>query len=161
MFPAIDKAAFAGNHSGEVIFVKAKNIMSKTVMTVASDDPVEKAAQLMKQHGIGSVPVCDRGKVVGMVTDRDIVLRSTAAGQDSNQKVKDVMSPNPVVGDPEMDVHEVAKIMSEKQIRRLPIVENDNLVGVVSLGDLSVKPTLQDNAGEALKDISQPGGVQM
>ena len=68
------------------------------------------------------------------------------------------MSPNPVVGDPEMDVHEVAKVMSEKQIRRMPIVDHNNLVGVVSLGDISVEPVLQDNAGEALKNISQPGG---
>lgn len=142
--------------------MKAENIMSKEVTSVNPDDSIEKAAQLMKQHDIGSIPVCDREKVVGIVTDRDIVLKSTAAGQNSNQqKVKDVMSSNPVVGSPEMDVHEVAKIMSEKQIRRLPIVDHNNLVGVVALGDISVEPDLQDNAGEALKNISQSGGVQM
>ena len=71
------------------------------------------------------------------------------------------MSQNPVVGSPEMDVQEVAKLMSEKQIRRVPIVENNSLVGVVALGDISVQPALQDNAGEALKNISQSGAAQM
>lgn len=158
----IDKSIFGGKYIGEVIFVKAKNIMSKEITTVNPEDSIEKAAQLMKQHDIGSIPVCDKEKVVGIVTDRDIVLKSTAAGQNSSQqKVKDIMSSNPVVGSPEMDVHEVAKIMSDKQIRRLPIIENNNLVGVVALGDISVEPTLQDNAGKALKDISQSNGFQM
>lgn len=139
--------------------MKAKNIMSKQITSLNPDDSIEKAAQLMKQCDIGSIPVCDREKVIGIVTDRDIVLRSTAEGRDGKQqKVKDIMSPNLVVGSPEMDVHEVAKIMSEKQIRRLPIVDNNNLIGVVALGDISVEPTLQDNAGEALKNISQTGG---
>ena len=143
----------------EVNRMKVRNIMSKDVLSLSPEDSIEKAAQLMKQRGIGSLPICEGEKVVGIVTDRDIVLRATAKGQGSNQqKVKDIMSPNPVVGDPEMDVHEVAKVMSEKQIRRMPIVDHNNLVGVVSLGDISVEPVLQDNAGEALKNISQPGG---
>lgn len=142
--------------------MKAKNIMSKEIAAVNPEDSIEKAAQLMKQHGIGSVPVCDREKVVGIVTDRDIVLRSTAAGGNSNQqKVRDIMSSNPAVGDPEMDVQEVAKIMSEKQIRRLPIVDHNDLVGIVALGDISVEPALKNNAGEALNDISQSNGAQM
>lgn len=140
--------------------MKVKNIMSRDVACLSPEDTVEKAAQLMDQRGIGSLPVWDQGKVVGMVTDRDIVLRSTAKGQSADQKkVRDVMSTNPVTGSPEMDVDEAAKIMSEKQIRRLPIVDHDNLVGVVALGDISVEPSLQDNAGKALKNISKPGGT--
>ena len=92
-----------------------------------------------------------------MVTDRDITLRSVAAGQDSKQqKISDIMTSNPAIGNPQMDVHEAATMMSQKQIRRLPIVENNNLVGIVSLGDISVEPSLQDNAEEALKNISEP-----
>ena len=142
--------------------MKVKDIMSKDIASLNSEDSVEKAAQLMKQYDVGSVPVCDRQEVVGIVTDRDIALRSTAVGQDSKQqKVREIMSSNPVVGSPEMDVHDAARIMSEQQIRRLPIVENKSLVGVVALGDISVEPTLQDNAEEALKNISQPSGSQM
>ena len=145
-----------------VIALKVKEIMSKEIASLNSEDSVQRAAQLMKQYDVGSLPVCCQGKIAGILTDRDIALRSIAEGQDSKQqKVKDIMSPDPAVGDPEMDVHDAARLMSQKQIRRLPIVENNSLVGVVALGDISVEPALQDNAGEALKNISQPGGAQM
>ena len=141
--------------------MKVKDIMSKDIASLNSDDSIERAAQLMKQYDVGSIPVCSQEKVIGIVTDRDIALRSTAEGQSTTQqKVSEIMSSNPVVGSPEMDVHDAAKIMSEKQIRRLPIVENNSLVGIVALGDISIEPTLQDNAEEALKNISQPGGSQ-
>ena len=131
--------------------------MSKDIISISSDDPVERAAQMMKQHDIGSIPVCSQNKLIGMVTDRDITLRSVAAGQDSKQqKISDIMTSNPAIGNPQMDVNEAATMMSQKQIRRLPIVENNNLVGIVSLGDISVEPSLQDNAEEALKNISEP-----
>ena len=146
----------------EVILLIVKDIMTKEIASVCSDDSIEKAAQLMKQYDVGSIPVCSQKKVVGIVTDRDIALRSVAPGQDtSQQKVCDIMTSNPVVGNPDMDVHDAARIMSEKQIRRLPIVENNSLVGMVALGDISVEPTLQDNAEQALKNISQPSGMLM
>jgi CBS domain-containing protein len=142
--------------------MKVKDIMTKEIASLNSDDSVERAVQLMKQYDIGSIPVCSQEKVIGIVTDRDIALRSQAEGQSSKpQKIKDIMSSNPVVGSPEMDVHEAAKLMGESQIRRLPIIENNNLVGIVALGDISVEPTLQDNAEEALKNISQPNNSRM
>lgn len=151
-----------GNLYLEVISVKIKEIMSKEVASLSSDDCIERAAQLMKQHDVGSIPVCSQEKVIGIVTDRDIALRSVAEGQNTKQqKVRDIMSSNPVVGSPDMDVHDAARIMSERQIRRLPIVENNNLVGIVALGDISVEPKLKDNAQEALKNISEPAGGQM
>jgi len=140
--------------------MKVKDIMSKEIASVCSEDSVEKAAQLMSQYDVGSIPVCSNEKVIGIVTDRDIALRSTASGQDTKQqKVRDIMSANPVVGSPEMDVHDAARIMSEEQIRRLPIVDHNNLVGIVSLGDISVEPDLQDNAENALNKISQPNST--
>jgi len=146
-----------GNIFLEVNMMLVKDIMSKDIISISSDDPVERAAQMMKQHDIGSIPVCSQNKLIGMVTDRDITLRSVAAGQDSKQqKISDIMTSNPAIGNPQMDVHEAATMMSQKQIRRLPIVENNNLVGIVSLGDISVEPSLQDNAEEALKNISEP-----
>ena len=142
--------------------MKIKEIMSKDVACLNPEDSIEKAAQLMKQYNVGSIPVCSNNMVTGIVTDRDIALRSVASGQDSEQrKVSDIMTPNPIVGNPEMDVHNAAKIMSEEQIRRLPVVENNTLVGIVSLGDISLEPILSDNAQDALKSISQPSSNHM
>lgn len=135
--------------------MKLKEIMSTQIACVSQNDSIEKAAQLMKQYNVGSIPVCSQNNVVGIVTDRDIALRSVASGQ-FNQSIGEIMTKNPVTGTPDMDVHDAARIMGEKQIRRLPVVENNSLVGIVSLGDISVEPRLQDNAEQALKNISQP-----
>jgi len=135
--------------------LKLRDIMSRHVVSLNTTDTVEKAAQLMKDYNIGSIPICSDSSVVGIVTDRDITLRAVASGQ-SNRQLKDIMTPNPVVGTPDMDVHEAVRIMSEKQIRRLPVVENNSLVGMVALGDISLEPKLQDNAEVALKNISMP-----
>ena len=140
--------------------MKVKEIMSSDVACVRINDSVETAAQLMGQHDVGSIPVCDGGQVIGIVTDRDIALRSVATGQ-QNQRVGDIMSQDIATGSPEMDVHDAARIMSQQQIRRLPIVDNGSLVGIVALGDLSVEPVLEDNAGWALKNISKPEGSRM
>lgn len=142
--------------------MKVKEIMSKNVAYVQSDESVERAAQLMKQHNCGSIPVCCSGKMEGIITDRDIALRCIAEGRDTKQeKIKDIMTTTPATGNPEMDVNDAARIMSEKQIRRLPIVENGSLVGIIALGDISVNPSLQNSAEGALKDISQPSSAQM
>ena len=136
--------------------MKIKDIMSKEIVSLNSDASIEKAAQLMKQYDVGSIPVCSNNEVIGIVTDRDITLRSVAKDQGSKlQKVSDIMTSNLVVGDPDMNVHDAAALMSEKQIRRLPIVENKNLVGIVALADISLEPSLQDNAEVTLKNISK------
>ena len=141
--------------------MKVKDIMSTDVVCLSRDDTVEHAAQLMEQNGIGSIPVCDGSTVVGIVTDRDITLRTVASGSGMNQTVGQVMTINPVVAQPETDIHDAARLMSDNQIRRIPIVQQGNLVGIVSLGDISTDPQLQDNAEQALKNISQPGGSHM
>jgi CBS domain-containing protein len=136
--------------------MKLRDIMSRQIASLNTNDSVEKAAQLMKQYNVGSIPICSQDSVVGIVTDRDIALRAVANGQDTDQQIKDIMTANPVVGTPDMDVDEAVRIMSEKQIRRLPVVENNSLVGIVALGDISAEPKLQDNAEIALKNISKP-----
>lgn len=142
--------------------MKAKEIMSKDVACVRADESVERAARLMKQHGCGSVPVCCGGKVEGIVTDRDIALRCIAEGKDAKQeKVGDIMTANPATGSPEMEVDDAARLMSEKQIRRLPIIEDNSVVGILALGDISTEPNQQGSAGSALNSISQPSSVQM
>jgi CBS domain-containing protein len=139
--------------------MQVKDIMSKDIVNLNSEDSIERAAQLMRQFDVGAIPVCDNSKrLVGIITDRDITLNSVASGANaSQQKVCDFMTSNPVTGSPDMDVHDAVRMMSRHQIRRLPIVENNNLVGIVSLGDISQEPTLQDNAEVALKNISEPG----
>lgn len=137
--------------------MKIKDVMTKNVASLHVDDTVIKAAEIMKEQNVGSVPVCDSNRVVGMITDRDIALRIVAAGKNADkQSVRDVMSTNPVIGQPEMDVLDAAKMMGERQIRRLPIIEKNGLVGIVSLGDLALEPSLENEASEALTDISEP-----
>ena len=142
--------------------MKIKDIMTKQVASLTREDSVEKAAELMKEYNVGSIPVCEGDKVIGIITDRDIALRSVAEGENAErQSVGEVMSSNPVVGKPEMDAHDAVRIMSERQIRRLPIVENGSLVGMISLGDLAVDSKLNDNAGAALGEISEPSSPTM
>lgn len=138
--------------------MKVREIMSKDVASLRSDDSIERAAQLMKQYNCGSIPVCTQDKIIGIITDRDIAVRSVASGRDtSEQKVGDVMTNDVVFGSPEMEVTDAARLMSDRQIRRLPIVENNSLIGIVALGDISLEPNYQDSAEDALKNISEPG----
>ncbi|HKL78947.1 MAG TPA: CBS domain-containing protein [Mobilitalea sp.] len=139
--------------------MKVKEIMTKDIACLCSDDSIERAAQLMKQYDVGSIPVCTKDKVIGIVTDRDIAVRSVASGEASGrQRVGDIMSTDLVVASPEMEVQEAAMLMSDRQIRRLPIVENNSLIGIVALGDISLEPAVQSSAEQALKNISEPGG---
>ena len=137
--------------------MRVREIMSKDVASLRSDESVERAAQLMNQYNCGSIPVCTQDKLIGIITDRDIALRSVAPGNDvTQQRVGDIMTKSVVFGSPDMDVRDAARLMSDRQIRRLPIVENNSLVGIVALGDISLEPSYQNNAEDALKNISMP-----
>ncbi|HBL84004.1 MAG: CBS domain-containing protein [Clostridiales bacterium GWF2_38_85] len=129
--------------------------MTKNVVSIEPQETIGKAAQLMREYNIGSLPVCEGQNVVGIITDRDIALRCVAEGK-NNVSVKDVMTSEPITIESEKNIHEAANLMSSRQIRRLPVVENNNLVGMISLGDIAVEPNLTNKAGAALKDISTP-----
>ncbi|KZZ85101.1 MULTISPECIES: CBS domain-containing protein [Bacillaceae] len=133
---------------------KVSSIMSKNVASVTSSQSIQEAAQLMSQHNVGSIPVVENGQMKGIITDRDITLRTTAEGRDSNTKVSDVMTSQVVSGRSDMSYEEASQLMAQNQIRRLPIVENNNLVGMVALGDLSVNQLSNESAGSALSNIS-------
>lgn len=138
--------------------MKVRDIMTKDIASLRSDDTIEHAAQLMKQYNCGSLPVCTQDKLIGIITDRDIAVRSVAAGEDVTcKRVGDVMTNEVVFANPETDVNDAARIMSDRQIRRLPVVENNSLIGIVALGDISLEPVCQDSAEDALKNISKPG----
>jgi len=133
-----------------------RDIMSSDVASVTTQDSVIKAAQIMNTYNIGSVPVTDNGKIVGMLTDRDIVLRSVANGGNlDNIQVQQVMTTNIVTATADMDIHQAANLMASKQIRRLPVVDNDQLIGIVSLGDMAVDNSYINEAGDALSSISK------
>lgn len=132
-----------------------RDIMSTHVNYVTPQDNVFEVARIMKENNIGMVPVVENGMLRGILTDRDIVIRGIAEKNPNSSTVSEIMTQNPVYGTPEMSVDEAAQIMANAQIRRLPVVENNQLVGVVSLGDLAVRDSFQNEAGWALNQISQ------
>lgn len=137
--------------------MKVKDLMSRNAASVSPDTSLEEVARMMKEMNIGSVPVVESGRVVGIVTDRDIIIRELAMGKNPvTTRVGDVMTYGISTASPEMDIHDAAKLMSDKQIRRLPVVDNDRLVGMIAIGDMAVRSKLEDDAGEALSDISKP-----
>jgi CBS domain-containing protein len=140
--------------------MQIRRIMTSNVSTLEPNSTIGDAARIMRDLNVGSVPVCQGRKPVGIVTDRDITIRSIANGGDSNTPVNQVMSSKLVSGSPDMSDREAARIMAEHQIRRLPIVENGELVGMLSLGDLAVRSETDMEAGEALSEISIPSRPQ-
>ena len=118
--------------------MKVKDIMTKDVACVNPESNVVEAAQLMQKHNVGSIPVCDQSGVVGIVTDRDIIVRNIAHGKNpSDTPVRDVMTGQVITASPDMEVDEVTRLMSEKQIRRIPVVENNMIIGMLALGDVA------------------------
>lgn len=134
-----------------------RDIMTTDVTYSNPQDPVMQAAQKMKQLNVGSIPVCDANQnVIGMITDRDICLRCVADNLPNSTPVQQVMSQNVVTASPDMTVDKAAHLMSDRQIRRLPVVENGKMVGIVAIGDLATRHPSAEEAGHALSDISSP-----
>ncbi len=134
-----------------------RDIMTTDVTYSNPQDPVMQAAQKMKQLNVGSIPVCDANQnVIGMITDRDICLRCVADNLPNSTPVQQVMSQNVVTASPDMTVDKAAHLMSDRQIRRLPVVENGKMVGMVAIGDLATRHPSAEEAGHALSDISAP-----
>lgn len=137
--------------------MKVSELMSKGVVSVGPKDSLQAAAQLMKQAGVGSLPVAEEGRLQGIITDRDIVTCSTAEGIDPRQitvsqcETRDVLT----VG-PQDPVEKVANIMKDHQVRRVPVVEDGRVVGMVAMADLAREEELRAKAEEALTEISRP-----
>jgi CBS domain-containing protein len=134
--------------------MKIKEIMTTDVRAVSANDSISEAANIMKQLDVGAVPVLDNHLLVGIITDRDLVLRAVAEGKNSDERVSTIMTKNITTVSPDTDVHKAADLMASQQIRRLPIVENGRLVGIVSIGDMAVEDIFENEAGEALHTIS-------
>ncbi|WP_127584368.1 CBS domain-containing protein [Paenibacillus koleovorans] len=134
---------------------KIRDIMSTDCVTVTLQDNVFEIALKMKQNDIGFIPVVDGDKLIGVVTDRDLVVRGYAEKHSGSTAVKEVMSEGLTTVSPDTSVDEAAKMMASHKIRRLPVVENGKLIGVVAIADLAVREIFVNEAGEALSDISE------
>lgn len=142
--------------------MKVKEIMTSHVTSAIASDTIDDIARKMKELNVGTVPVCDnQNRVVGIVTDRDIVVRGIGDGHQASDRIENVMSKELIAISPESHVHEAARLMAQNQIRRLPVVENGKLVGIVTIGDLAVRNIFSDDAGKALSDISLPSRPMM
>nr|WP_231620311.1 CBS domain-containing protein [Fictibacillus sp. 26RED30] len=129
--------------------------MTRNVDYVTPQDNVYEVAVKMKQDNVGVIPVCENDQIIGVITDRDIVVRGVAEKRPGSTKVSDVMSDNLFTGSADMTVEEATELMADKQVRRLPIVENNKLVGIISLGDLSLAKESDSAAGHTLSQVSE------
>jgi CBS domain-containing protein len=138
--------------------MKVSEVMTRDVQTVRPDQPVKEAASFMLSADAGSIPVVDGERLIGMITDRDIAVRGVAKGYGPDTPVRELMTDEIICVRDDDDVDDIASKMSEAQVRRLPVIDDqERLCGIVSLGDLS-RDASGDAAVEALEGVSEPGG---
>jgi CBS domain-containing protein len=134
---------------------KISDFMTRNVQVVRPDESLQRAAQVMDELNVGSLPVCDRTGLVGMITDRDITVRATAAGLSGDTRVSDIMTDRARWCTSDQTVQEAMEQMADVQIRRLPVLDADHqVVGIVSLGDLATRHS--GHVAAALRRISDP-----
>lgn len=136
--------------------MKLQELMTPNPIWISPETPVSTAARILAKYNIGMLPVCTpQGRLRGLLTDRDIVTRCLAADRDpSRARAETVMTRRIVAGSPTMDAAVAAHLMGREQVRRLPVLENGVLCGVVSLADLARREETEIDASDALGDIS-------
>ncbi len=139
--------------------MQVQQVMTRDAECISPEATLTEAARRMRELDVGALPVCDNDRLVGMVTDRDIAVRSVAEGHDPRvHRVREAMTPQLFSCREDEDVTAVARLMKEKQIRRIPVLNRDKrLVGIVSLGDLAVEVHDEHLVGSTLETISEPG----
>ena len=139
--------------------MKARDLMTPEPAQVTPSDSLQRVSQLMAEHDCGCIPVvtaADQRSLVGVVTDRDITIRAVAAGRDAKTtKVSEIMSADPMTVEPDADVDEAARIMAEAQVRRLPVVKDGQLMGIIVTAQMARREKPAD-LGETIKEISEP-----
>jgi CBS domain-containing protein len=137
--------------------MKIRDVMTTDVESAELDSTIEQIAAMMRDGDVGAIPVLDDGELCGILTDRDIVVRCIAEGNDpSETTVEDILSENLKTVSPNQDTEQAARLMAELQVRRLPVVEKGQLVGMVSIGDLAVKSdTDEGRIGRTLEEVSE------
>ena len=137
---------------------KISEVMSRDVQTVTPDQTAREAAGFMLQADAGAIPVTDGGRLVGMITDRDIAVRGVAEGRGPDTPVRELMSSGMVTAREQDEIEDVAMRMSDEQVRRMPVIDDkERLVGIVSLADVS-RSEMGEAASVALGGITDPGG---
>jgi CBS domain-containing protein len=138
--------------------VRVSEAMTPDVVTVPPEALLIDAARLMRDSDIGPLPVCDKGRILGVLTDRDITVRAVADGKDpQSTQVREVMTPEVVCCLESDDVRQAAEMMQSAQLRRLLVVTRDGrLAGIVSLGDLALQTGDDEMTGETLERVSEP-----
>lgn len=140
--------------------MKIRDCMTQEVKMLRPDNTVQDAAKLMAECDIGVVPINDGERLVGMVTDRDIVVRAVCAGKGPEASLRDVMSPEIMYCFEDDDARQVAQNMADIKVRRLPVMSRDKrLVGIVAIGDLASEEKNAKLVGQAMCGISRPGGA--
>jgi len=134
------------------------DVMTRDLVTCRDTDSLSDAATLMREINVGSLPVLsESGNLIGMITDRDIAVRAVSVGVDPVlSQVADFMTPNPLTIAPDATAEQAAEMMADAQVRRLPVVDGGQLVGIVSLGDLAVDLGEEELLAETLGRISVP-----
>lgn len=133
------------------------DVMTRNVRTLTPKDTVASAAQAMDKLNVGVIPVCEGDKLLGMVTDRDLVVRALAQGLDGNTPLARVMSTDVRTARESDDLDTVLADMASSQIRRLPVLDGaERLVGIISIGDIAVKGQDEEDVGQSLAEISSP-----
>ena len=141
--------------SSAISRTRCREIMTKTVRTAARDMSLSEAAALMRDGDMGAVPVVDDGKLVGIVTDRDIVVRAVAEGKDAATHVGDVMTTELFTVTPDDFVFEAIRLMGDKQIRRVPVIDNNGaLVGIIAIADVALETEDEREIAETMEEIS-------
>jgi len=140
--------------------MQVREIMTKDVTALAPTATIAEVAQHMRYLNVGSIPLMQNDRLVGVITDRDIVVRVVADGLDPHLEQAEMhMTREPITVTPDTSVAEAARVMASEQIRRLPVVEGGRLVGYLALGDLAVQDK-DKRVGETLERISEPTGPQ-
>jgi len=132
-----------------------RDVMTPNPRTVSPEESIQNAARIMRDEDTGAIPVVENGRAIGVLTDRDIVVRAVADGGQLDRPVRDIATTNIVSVSPDMSTREANDLMREHQVRRLPVVEGERLVGMVSLGDLAVKESKESRSGETLERVSE------
>ncbi|MDO5557880.1 MAG: CBS domain-containing protein [Clostridia bacterium] len=144
--------------------MKVKDCMCDSVVWISPDVSVCDCAKIMKDKHVGCIPICNDNKnVVGVITDRDIILRCTTFNTDCKcTPISDVMTTNICCCPSDVDLKEAEKLMSENKVRRLPVVEDDKIVGILTIGDLALDNNVEaDRVGKTLENISSSKGNQI
>ncbi len=137
--------------------MQIREIMTTSVESVTPDTDLVTIARRMKELNVGSLPIVENDRLLGIITDRDIVVRAIAEGRNAqSEQVRAYLTPNPTTITADADVRDASELMAREQIRRLPVVDGERLIGFVAIGDIAVDAGKDKVVGDTLEKISEP-----